>query len=327
MASPRALAILAAVLSNLLGDWLDSRRLFLLHRIHGASIGDALTATAFMRGVHESTGRRFVVASKYPEIFRNNPLVARHIGVGELGPLLKPLVKAVLRNARHRAIGEHGYRPPAHFTEEDIAKDHRRRISETEFCAETLASQWGVRLDYSRLLPEIYFEPPELGALAAKFALPPRYGVIRALGPMTYSPNREWIVGRYQEVVRRTPWIVWVQPGTPDEPRLEGAVDLCGKADIRELFYIIRGADGVLAGEGLPNHVAAAFGVPSFVVFSGFNHVELSLYPNTIPIVRSPQVECAPCWKRSPCPVPGKPCTGDISVDQVVATLEQRWRR
>ena len=327
MAPPRALAILAVVLSTLLGDWLDSRRLFLLHRIHGASIGDTLTATAFMRGVHQQTGRRFIVASKYPEIFRNNPLVVNNIGVGELGPFLKPLLKSVLRRARHRSIGEHGYRPPAHFTEDDIARDHRRRISETEFCAEVLAAQWGVQVDYSRLLPEIYFDDLELDALQGKFALPPGYGVIRPLGPMTYSPNREWIVARYQEVVRRTPWIVWVQPGTPSEPALEGAIDLRGKADVRELFYIIRGAAGVLAGEGLPNHVAAAFGVPSFVVFSGFNHIELSLYPNTIPIARSPQVECAPCWKRSPCPVPGKPCTGDITVDQVVATLEQRWRR
>ena len=73
--------------------------------------------------------------------------------------------------------------------------------------------------------------------------------------------------------------------------------------------------------------VAAAFGVPSYVVFSGFNQVELSLYGNTIPIVRSPQVACAPCWKLSPCPVPGKPCTSDITVEQVVSLLESRWPR
>jgi hypothetical protein len=315
------------VISALLGGWLDSRGLYLLHRMHGASIGDTLTATAFMRGVHEKTGRRFIVVSKYPEIFMGNPLVARHIGMNGLGPLGKPLTKAVLRHARHRSIGEHGYRPPAHFTAEDIARDHRRRISETEFCSEELARQWDLKLDYARLLPELYFDASEIQRLERKFRLPQKYGVIRPVGQTSYTPNREWGFERFQEVVRRTPWITWVQPGPASEPRLDGAIDLCGKSSIRELFFIVRGAQGVLSVEGLPNHVAAAFAVPSFVVFSGFNHVELSRYPVTIPIVRAPQVECAPCWKLTPCPVPGKPCTSDISVDQVVATLERRWNR
>lgn len=247
--------------------------------------------------------------------------------MGELGLLSKPLLKAVLRRARHAAIGEHGYRPPAHFTAADIASDHRRRISEMEFCSEVLARQWNVTLDFSRLRPEIHFDAAELQAMAAKFPLPRKYGLIRPAGPTTYTQNREWKVERYQEVVHRSPWIVWVQAGAADEPRLKGVIDLCGRANLRELFYLIRGARGVLAGEGLPNHVAAAFDVPSFVVFSGFNHVELSLYANTIPIVRSPQVECAPCWKLTPCPVPGKPCTNDITVEQVVETLERRWPR
>jgi hypothetical protein len=313
------------MIGSMLGRWLDARHLYLLHRISGASIGDTLTATAFMRGVHEKTGRRFIVVSKYPEIFTANPLVERNIGFGQLGPLSKPLAKAVLRHARHRAIGEHGYRPPAHFTEEDIARDHRRPISEAQFCAEALEQEWGVKLDWSRLVPELYFGEEELAALAARFKLPPKYGVIRPVGNLSYTPNREWGFERFQEVVRRTPWITWVQPGPPSEPRLEGAIDLCGKSSIRELFFIIRGARGVLSVEGLPNHVAAAFRVPSFVVFSGFNRIELSRYAVTVPIVRDPQVECAPCWKLTPCPEPGKPCTNDITVDQVVQALEQHW--
>jgi len=315
------------LLANLLGRWLDANNLYLLHRIAGASVGDTLCATTFMRAVHESTGRRFVVVSGFPEIFQHNPLVVTHVTMGTLGPVSKPLVKSVLRGARHPAIGAHGYRPPPHFTDADIARDHRRRISETAFCAETLERQWNVHPDYSQRVPEIYFASDEIAALARKFGLPERYGVIRSAGPSTYSPNREWLVERYQEVVRSTPWITWVQPGAPDEPRLEGVIDLCGKSTLRELFFIIRGAQGVLASEGLPNHVAAAFSRPSFVLFSGFNQLELSLYPTTFPIVRSPQVECAPCWLRTPCPVPGKPCTGDISVEQVVSTLEQHWPR
>jgi len=309
------------VISRLLGRWLDSRRLYVLHRLHGASIGDTLTATAFMRGVHEKTGRRFIVVSKYPEIFRGNPLVERHIGVNQLGPLSKPIAKAVLRHARHPAIGQHGYQPPAHYTEEDIARDHQRPISEAEFCAEALARQWGVQLDYSSLLPEVYFDSRELAEMESRFRLPRPYWLIKPVGETSYTPNKEWAVERYQEVVRRSPWITWVQFGPRRDLPLDGVVDLRGKTDIRELLYVVRQSRGVLGGEGFPNHAAAAFGVPSIVIFSGFSHVELAKYRNTIPLVRQPQVECAPCWKLKPCPVPGKPCTNDISVEQVLATL------
>lgn len=312
------------IVSKAIGSWLSARNLLLLHRIHGASVGDVLTATAFMRSVHEQTGKCFVVVSKYPEIFDNNPIVKHNIGMAKLGMLSKPLVKGVLRHIQHAAVGEYGYQPPAHFSEEDISNDHRRPISETEFCSEALSKKWGLQIPYSELSPEIHFSSVELAELKRKFSLPREYCVVRPAGPVSYTPNREWGFHHFQEVVHRSPWITWVQAGVPKDRRLEGVIDFCEKSSLRDLFYIIRRSRGVLASEGLPNHVAAAFKIPSFVVFSGFNHPELSMYSRTIPIIRAPQVECAPCWKLSPCPVPGKPCTEDISVDQVLATLERQ---
>lgn len=316
------MSVLARLAAAQLGEWLERHQLYLLHRIHGASIGDLVTATAFMRAVHRQTGRRFVVVSKYPEIFAGNPLVVRNIGTRTLNWISKPIVKAVLRAARHTAIGEHGYKAPGNSAEA-IAEDHRRKISEAEFCAETLMRQWGVSVDFSNISPELYFAESELATLAGKFRLPPVYAIIKPQGGVGYTRNREWFIDRYQQLVNKTPWITWVHPGVPDEPGLDGVIDLRGQANIRELFYLIRGARFVLSGEGLLNHVAAAFDVPSYVIFSGFCNVELANYNNTIPIVRTPQVSCAPCWKLTPCPVPGMPCMSDISVEQVLTGLER----
>ena len=307
----------------MLGAWLERKRLFLLYRIDGASVGDVVTATGFMRGVHEATGRRFVVVSKYPDIFRDNPLVERNIGIGELGFLAKPLVKAVVRHARHANIGEYGYRPRAGATEADIARDHQRAISELQYCSEALAARWQVALDYSALRPELYLSRDERVDFERTHALSRGYWAIRPVGQTSYTPNKEWGFERYQDVVRRNPGIRWVQIGTSRDPLLEGALDLRGRTTLRELFCVIAGARGVLSGEGLPNHVAAAFGVPSLVVFTGFSHTELARYPNTVAIARRPQVACAPCWKLSPCPVPGMPCSAGVTVEQVSAEIER----
>lgn len=308
----------------MLGSWLERKRLFLLYRIDGASVGDVVTATGFMRGVHGLTGRRFLVVSKYPDIFQRNPLVERHLSIGELGAVSKPLVKAILRHAKHPNVGEYGYRARAGSTEADIARDHQRRVSEMQFCSEALAQRWQVALDYSALRPEIHLSRHEREEFGRKHALAPQYWVVRPVGQTSYTPNKEWGFERFQEVLRRTPRIHWVQIGSAKDPLLAGARDLRGRTTLRELFCLIAGAQGVLSGEGLPNHVAAAFGIPSVVVFTGFSHAELATYPNTVAIRRIPQVACAPCWKLSPCPVAGMPCASDITAEQVTAEVEKR---
>lgn len=311
-----------------LGNRLDQRGLYVLARLHGASIGDLVTATAFMRAVHGATGRRFIVVTKYPQIFEHNPLVVRNIAAGQLGFLSKPLAKWLLRTSAHPSIGIFGYQPPPSFSREDVARDHQRRISETEFCSESLVRQWQVEIDFAGALPEIHFSADERARYEAKFAalgVREPFAIVKPIGRVAFTPNKEWGFERYQAVVDQIRDICWIQPGDPGERALAGAVDLNGRADLRELFYLISRARFVLGGEGLINHVAAAFGTPSVVVFSGFSHVELARYPATVPVVRTPQVACAPCWKEEPCPVPGKPCTSDIVPAQVLEAVRSIW--
>ena len=106
------------------------------------------------------------------------------------------------------------------------------------------------------------------------------------------------------------------------EKLLENVVDLRGETkSLRELAFVISKANFILANEGLLNHLAASVGTKSFVVFSGFSQVELVRYDTTIPIVKTPQVECAPCWLLEKCPKEKKWCTEGILVDDVVKKI------
>jgi ADP-heptose:LPS heptosyltransferase len=97
-------------------------------------------------------------------------------------------------------------------------------------------------------------------------------------------------------------------------------LDLGGRTDFAGLADVIANADCIVVGNTGPAHLAAAVGTP-FV----------SLYAPTVPAVRwrpwrvahellHVDVPCAGCRARE-CPVPGHPCLGGVSVEDVVAAV------
>jgi ADP-heptose:LPS heptosyltransferase len=99
-------------------------------------------------------------------------------------------------------------------------------------------------------------------------------------------------------------------------------VDLGGATDFAGLADVLANADCVVVGNTGPAHLAAAVGTPV-----------VSLYAPTVPPVRwrpwrvphellFVDVPCAGCRARE-CPVPGHPCLGGVSVDEVVAAVRR----
>lgn len=94
-------------------------------------------------------------------------------------------------------------------------------------------------------------------------------------------------------------------------------VDLGGATDLAELAEVLADAGAVVVGNTGPAHLAAAVGTPV-----------VSLYAPTVPAVRwrpwmvphellHVDVPCAGCRARE-CPVPGHPCLGGVTVDEVM---------
>jgi ADP-heptose:LPS heptosyltransferase len=155
--------------------------------------------------------------------------------------------------------------------------------------------------------------------------LEPGYVVVH---PGASVPARAWAPERNAAVVaalaaagRRV-----VVTGAPGERELTALVagtdglDLGGQTDFAGLADVIAEADCIVVGNTGPAHLAAAVGTPV-----------VSLFAPTVPAVRwrpwrvahellFVDVPCAGCRARE-CPVPGHPCLGGVSVDEVVAAV------
>ena len=152
--------------------------------------------------------------------------------------------------------------------------------------------------------------------------------------PGASVPARAWEPERHAELVdalvaggRRV-----VVTGAPSErdltARVAGApprdevLDLGGATDLAGLAEVLAAADAVVVGNTGPAHLAAAVGTPV-----------VSLFAPTVPVVRwrpwrvphellYRNVPCAGCRARE-CPVPGHPCIGEVTVADVLASLER----
>lgn len=83
------------------------------------------------------------------------------------------------------------------------------------------------------------------------------------------SPNKQWGLGRWQELINKGRDIPWLQVGAGDEPRLSG-VPFLQTRTFREACGVLAGAKAAVLQEGGLHHAAAALGVPAVVIFGGF---------------------------------------------------------
>jgi ADP-heptose:LPS heptosyltransferase len=146
--------------------------------------------------------------------------------------------------------------------------------------------------------------------------------------PGASVPARAWAPERNAELVRAlaADGRRVVVTGGPGERALtalvagEGGQDLGGATDFAGLADVLANADCVVVGNTGPAHLAAAVGTRV-----------VSLYAPTVPAVRwrpwrvphellFVDVPCAGCRARE-CPVPGHPCLGGVSVDEVASAV------
>jgi ADP-heptose:LPS heptosyltransferase len=149
--------------------------------------------------------------------------------------------------------------------------------------------------------------------------------VNRRAGP--HTPNKDWPAEYWDDLVRRLAGRATVIDvgGQPSDPVITPAgsyLDLRGQTTLPELIAVIAAADLHIAPITGTVHIAAATGVPSVVIYGGYEAPECTAYPGNIGFY-SP-VECAPCWLREPCPY-GRKCLSQITRAQVEAAVDQLW--
>jgi heptosyltransferase-2 len=139
---------------------------------------------------------------------------------------------------------------------------------------------------------------------AAGFALLARDSVAKGLRPVIIGARAD--AGAAGEVARRA---AEMKP-----------VDLAGKTDLRDLAGVFALASGFVGNDSGAAHLAAAFGIPTVVLFLSTNPVRTAPRGRRVRVLAA-GVECRPCMRRT-CPRGTYECRGSVTPKDIVRALD-----
>jgi hypothetical protein len=300
-------------LSIIINSLLRSINIFVIYRI-GAAIGDQVCMTAVIRLINEQHPYKILVISSYPEIFYNNPRIWKCFGVRGSGLYLSRILRFLSGAQLENFL----------FKNNELSYvDYMRVYGNHLHLVQAHAIHFKHNIDFTEILNEIYFSKNEIKSFKKKFQLPKNFSLIHPLGKSTFTPNKKWGFENFQDVIKLSENINWIQVGLPQDKKLFGVLECFTKITLRELFYLTSRAQFILAEEGLLNHISSAFNTKSYVVHSGFSQASLAHYQNTVLISNQSACEFSPCWRLEECGVKNKPCIFSIAPNTVLETIVQ----
>ena len=159
--------------------------------------------------------------------------------------------------------------------------------------------------------------------------LAPKQIALHSSGMSAYSAmkNKEWFPERLQGVVRalRGEYTL-VQLGSPQDPPLDGCLDLRGKTSIRESAAILANSTLFLGQVGFLMHLTRAVDRPAVIVYGGREMPWQSGYSCNTNLYT--ELYCSPCWRWNACHNPvERDCMRRIDVDAVVSAVHERAAR
>lgn len=218
--------------------------------------GDDLMAMGRAQAHYERTGQRVVIVDVYGQ--------ARWHETWALHPAIVPPSEA--RAEHHRMVDGPFARPSIASWKHEGGKA-RAVYSDT----------WRARdhLGRMRLRPEELYRGLDVAARGPFVLVEPRV-------KGTASPNKDWGVERYQQVIGLLPGVRFVQVGPEMVPEagwgLRGA-EYVQTPSFRDACGILAAAAGYLGPEGGLSHAAAALRRPGVVIFGTFVSPMTTGYP------------------------------------------------
>lgn len=264
-----------------------------LHVFRDVGLGDVLMCTPALREVKRlNPDCRIALYTDFPDLVEGLPFLDR-------------------------------IRPSADRPEGALWLNYARSPLPRRHLARIMGDQLGVAVADVR--PSCVVRDDLVGRFRRDWAGLPRPHVLIARHASSWTPNKEWPGAYWDDLVARladrgTVIEVGGPPEAPAAPPDGHYVDLRGRTTLPELVAAIAAADVHVGPVTGTVHIAAAVGVPSVVIYGGYEHPDCSRYPGNVDLY-SP-VECAPCWLRTPCPHARK-CLQQITPDQVEAAVDR----
>ena len=269
----------------------------------GAGIGDDLLCTAVAREMKKRGMGRIVMFSQHPSLFEEN----RDIGA------VYPLGAATAGRRRHWAYGivvpQYSINDPA----------HDRDLFRNEHLIATMCRLAGMTGSVD-LRAYLTLRPAEKAA-GKRF----ENQIAIQSGGLGQMKNKDWLPERYQAVADAlADRFRLIQLGMAMDPPIRGALDLRGKATLRESAAILASSRVFIGQVGFLMHLSRAVECRSVIVYGGRETPLVSGYGANENIVGP--TACAPCWQRNRCDY-GHECMTMIEPDAVLAAVHRQLER
>ena len=167
--------------------------------------------------------------------------------------------------------------------------------------------------------PMLRIREEELQATRTKFSVSGRYAVLcpgAEYGPAKRWPHFKALAGRLQD-----PVVLLGSAREREQCLYIPGKNLAGETTLDEAIDLLAGAAYVVSNDSGLMHVAAALGTPQVALFGS------SSPERTPPLSARARVlwlkpECSPCFERV-CPLGHFKCLNDLTVERVLAEMEQ----
>ena len=264
---------------------------------HG--LGDSVLFNSVVHELGQQTGKRYLVGTKHREIYQGNP----HALILPFPQYANYKIFRILGSVfglkiHHIDYYYEGFPPKRHILE-------------------LLCDRVGLKKPIKT--PSIFLSKKE-----NEIRLLPDTGkpwvAIQSTGLSTWTDNKNWGVENLRKVARLLEKdFSIVQLGAPSDPSLGVNLELQGRLELRDVFIVLMQCKIFIGQVGFLMHAAASVGLPSVIVYGGFEAPWQSGYETNINLYT--EVECAPCWLESKCPYEKK-CMTIISPQEVAEKAE-----
>lgn len=257
--------------------------------------GDIVVSTCAIRDLHLAHPGKFLTDVRVPtgceQIFENSPYITKIADDDEAAVKIK---------MEYPDIHNSGWSGRPFVT------------AHTLYLAEKLK----IKIPSTSLRPDIHLSQDEKlwpSPVLKEHGFAGRYWIINAGVKNDYTLK---FYHRYQEVIDlMKDRVQFVQVGQLEHnhPALEGAIDMRGKTDLRQLFRLSYHAEGAVSPVSLQMVVMAALSKPCVVVAGGREPIRWQMTPDHRFLAVNGAIECAQydgCWKSKKAD-----CVNIVSVD------------
>jgi ADP-heptose:LPS heptosyltransferase len=285
--------------SILLFCWINSLNISsdIFFYYHG--LGDSVLFNSVVYELGRQTGKRYLVGTKHREIYQGNPhaLILPFPQYANY-KIFRILGSVFSLKIHHIDYYYEGYPPKRHVLE-------------------LLCDRVGLEKPIKR--PSIFLSEKEKEICFLPYTGKP-WVAIQSTGLSTWTDNKNWGVDHFRKVARLLEKdFSIVQLGAPSDPSLGVSLELQGRLELRDVFILLTQCKVFIGQVGFLMHAATAVGLPSVIVYGGFEAPWQSGYNENINLYSD--VGCAPCWLENKCPYEKK-CMTMISPQQVAEKAE-----